>query len=152
MGTLTRRRRGVYRLTVNLGFDPGTGKRRRHTETFRGNEAAARKRLLEMELGRPQPTVVPAATDDSALSVGDWLHLWLRQYVRRDRAVTTQERYTSIVDRYLVPGIGAIPLAPLTPSHIDDLEMRLVGQGLSPKTVNLFHTVLAGALRHAVRL
>ncbi|MCY4415562.1 MAG: hypothetical protein OXE87_04545 [Chloroflexi bacterium] len=43
MGTLTRRRRGVYELTVNLGFDPGTGKRRRHTETFRENEAAARK-------------------------------------------------------------------------------------------------------------
>ncbi len=105
-----------------------------------------------MESGRPQPTVVPAATDDSALSGGDWLYRWLRQYVRRDRAVNTQERYTSIVDRYLVPEIGAIPLARLTPSHIDDLEMRLVGEGLTPKTVNLIHTVLSGALRHAVRL
>ena len=66
--------------------------------------------------------------------------------------MTTQERYTSIVDRYLAPGIGAIPLARLTPSHIDDLEMRLVGHGLSPKTVNLIHTVLSGALRQAVRL
>ena len=84
--------------------------------------------------------------------VKDWLRGWLDRRIKRERKLTTQERYEGIIERYLVPHLGDIPLTELTPRQVDRMESLIVDAGLAPRTVRNIHTVLSGACREAVRL
>ena len=161
-GNIRWRQRGVYELTVDLPRDPDQGKRRRRTHTFRGNENAAYRRLHELEAAangiEPEPAAIPPPRDSAvdpglaSLSVSGWMQTWMERWVKRNRAVTTQERYASIIDHHLNPKIGHLDVARVAPSDIEALETGLLDRGLAPKTVHLVHTVLSGAFRYAERL
>ncbi len=49
------------------------------------------------------------------------------------------------------PYLGHIKLDRLTPAHLQGLYARLLGQGLSTATVRQAHSLLAAALRKAVK-
>lgn len=132
-------------MTVDLPREPGQGKRRGRRVTARGNAVAAHERLRELEEqargvdrpGQPPSETAPVEIPQDALLLADWLHTWLERSVNRHRAVATQERYASIVRLYLNPRAGHLEIAQVTPATFDDLELGLIDDGLSPKTVHL---------------
>ncbi len=70
----------------------------------------------------------------------------------------TLTQYQSVVRHWVVPHIGSVPLARLTPKAIQGLydTLRASGStqgrgGLSARSVQLTSTVLRMALEHAVR-
>lgn len=49
-GCVQRRSKGSWRIAIDCGRDPATGRRRQHFETVRGNKANAQRRLAELLL------------------------------------------------------------------------------------------------------
>jgi integrase len=91
------------------------------------------------------------------ITVGQWLGLWL-ETVRQEVSPKTHERYGELVENFLVPALGSVPLAKLGPLQIQPVYNawaiggRLDGKpgGLSPRTRHHLHRVLKSALSRAV--
>lgn len=93
----------------------------------------------------------------SKLTVAEFLQQWIRTYPID--SPTTRASYEMLVREHFIPSLGHIPLAKLSPMHLqeyyqDRLErgnLKKPGAGLSPTTVRYHHRVLAVALETAVR-
>jgi hypothetical protein len=63
-----------------------------------------------------------------------------------------------MIDNYLSPAIGDLPIRSLRAEHLNRLYTDLLatgklnGTGLAPKTVYDVHVVMRAALKHAVRI
>jgi integrase len=95
--------------------------------------------------------------DPTRMTVRAWLTLW-HETKREEVSPKTHERYGEIVNNFLIPALGALPLAKLTPSHIEKAYSdwasggRRDGKpgGLSTLTRRYIHIVLKSALTRAV--
>jgi hypothetical protein len=91
------------------------------------------------------------------MTLAQWLREWLRT-IRAEISPKSQERYGEIVENFLIPKIGNLPLVKLAPTHIQTVYNgwamggRLDGKegGLSPLTRRCIHSVLRSALARAV--
>ena len=146
------RERGNRVFEINWEVSRDQHGRHRRSETVYGTEADAKKvldaRIVAVERQRDQAR----KAGPKQLLTGDWLYEWHRTVVMRGDKTTTQERYLSIIDRHLVPIVGDIPLVELAPRHVDGLHQTLLDLDLHPRTIGLFHSVLSGACKHALRL
>ena len=87
--------------------------------------------------------------------MGQWLSQWLEE-AQHVVARKTLERYREIVDRHLVPALGAIPLGKLQPVHVQAYYTQALATGrrdgtggLSAQTVVHHDRVLNVALKRA---
>lgn len=82
-------------------------------------------------------------------------NVWLRRK-RPNLRSTTAYRYSWMIERYIAPRLGEVPLRQLRDDHLDDLYNHLIGHGgkggapLSPKTVHEVHLIVRNALDLAV--
>jgi integrase len=152
-GHIRERSPGSWELRYSLGTDPATGSRRIATTTVKGNRKAAEK-----ELRRLLRTLDTGEhVDPSRMTVREWLTTWLAA-VREEVSPKSHERYSEIVDNFLVPELGAVAITKLVPSHIQTayskwaIEGRRDGKsgGLSPRTRRHIHRILSSALARAV--
>lgn len=154
-GHLQQRSPGSWTVWVSAGVDPATGKRRRMATTVRGTKRDAERKLTEMLATLDKGTYLKP----TKITVADFLRQWLDSYVAANLRARTWEGYRLIVERRLIPGLGAIPLADLRPSHIQDFYAkalsgpRLDGRPgkVSARTILGHHRVLKEALSHAVK-
>jgi integrase len=97
---------------------------------------------------------VALASDPALCSVAAYLSRWLAHARGRVRAVT-YEGYETLLQRHALPRLGDLPLAGLTPLHVQDLYGSLLApegsSGLSAGTVLNLHLVLTQAFAQAVR-
>ena len=149
-GSIRKRGNGVYEINWEVSRDENG--RHRESATVYGTKAEARAeldaRIAEVQRQRSEAR----KAGPKKLLLRDWLHTWHRTVVVRDLKATTQERYLSIMERYLIPIIGEIPLVELSPRHVDGLHQTLLDLDLHPRTIGLFHSVLSGACKYALRL
>jgi len=138
-----------WRLRIDLGPDPVTGKRRRRMWTFeaKGLKMANRKAsqlLAALELEEPSGT---------QMSVAKFFAEYMVFSASRGRAPTTLHHYQLAFDGFFSSAIGAIPLASLTTHHLDSLYAAAMQRPkpLSPATVKKYHAVISAALNQAVR-
>jgi integrase len=153
-GHIRSRSEGSWELRYSLGTDPRTGRRKIATATFRG----ARKDA-ERELRRLMRLVDTGehATDPSRMTLGQWLATWL-DTIRQEVSPKTHERYSELVDGFLVPTLGIVRLAKLTPTDIQEVMTGWAGAGrrdgkpggLAPQTRRHIHRVLSTALNRAI--
>jgi len=152
-GHIRQRTPGSWELRYTLGTDAASGARRTATTTVRGNRRAAEK-----ELRRLLRTLDTGEhVDPSRMTVRQWLATWLAT-VREEVAPKSHERYGEIVQNFLVPTLGNLPLVKLTPSHIQEayntwaVGGRRDGRlgGLSARTRRHIHRILRSALARAV--
>ena len=111
-----RRRGDRWRLRVDVGRDPASGRRIQHTETFR-RKADAEDRLAEL-IGQVNKGMF---TKPAKLSVAEYLRQWLRDYAEPNTRPRTFENYRSKLERHAIPAIGHHPLAGLRPDHLQAL-------------------------------
>jgi len=83
-------------------------------------------------------------------TVGQYLASWL-DAVRPSLRPRTFSRYEQYIRLHAVPELGRLPLARLSPQHLQRLYASRLAAGLSPTTVGHLHAVLHRALAQATR-
>ena len=153
-GSIDQRSPGTWTIRVELSPDPVTGKRKQKRVTYRGTKKDAEKRLSEMLHQMDTGSFVNPAK----MTVRDFLHQWLSDYVETGVRATTKEGYQTIVEKHLIPGLGSIVLSQLQPAHIQAYYAKALkeghrgsGGGLAARTVLHHHRVISEALNHAVK-
>ncbi|MCC7176071.1 MAG: site-specific integrase [Bryobacterales bacterium] len=155
-GHIVKRSEGSYSVVLELGKDPQTGRRLQKWVTIRGN-----KRAAERELARRLAEIHSGGfVDPGKITVAEFLESWLTRYAEPNVSPATAQRYRSIVAHHLAPALGSLPLARLTPLHIQAMLGASLKDGarkdgregrLSPQSVLHHHRVLSEALGQAVR-
>lgn len=153
-GSITKRSKNSWRIRVDLGHDPQTGKRKQLSRDVKGTKAHAEQMLRATLTSLDTGTYVKP----TKLTVGGFLDRWLRDYAWSNLAPRTAEGYEHIIRRHLIPKLGSIQLTQLKPEALQKYYSgklasgRIDGKGgLSPKTVCHHHVTLHSALQSAVK-
>jgi integrase len=136
---------GSWYFSAELPSAAGERRRvRRGGFATRSAAAAAREALAS-----------PAAVPAPGLSTGEWLSRWLASRV--SLRTSTSRSYSAHVRGYLVPYLGCIPLAALTPGDVQAMFTAIIrnetalGRPASAATLHRIHATLRAALNGAVR-
>lgn len=146
-GSIKQRSPGSWQIRVFLGRDP-QGKIMRRNETVRGKKADAERRLREI-LTELDHGITPPK---KPYKLAEWLNKWMKDVIIPNRRQKTVDRYQGDIRKHIVPHLGHIDIAKLSPSHIQDLESQLLRNGKKPKGVQMIHNILSGAMKHALRM
>ena len=144
-GHIERRGKESWRVVVELGRDPATGRRRTRKLTVRGRKRDAERALTEALRLRDQGIDIAP----SRITVAEYLERWTTDYAEASVAPSTLARYRHICRR-LGELVGGVRLQALRPAHIQAAYSQLRARGLAPRTILHHHRVLKEALRHAV--
>ena len=129
--------KGCYRNPDGLERSAGTFRSRR--EALR----AANREEQRVLAGRWHDASLGAVTFKTYVE-----RVWLPS---KHIEATTRAAYVSNLDKHFVPYFGAHPMAKITPSLIQDWVTVATGQGLSPRSVRKYHTMLQSIFGRAVR-
>lgn len=143
-----------WRVMVDIGPDPATGRRRQRRFgpylSRREAERAAAKAITDVLNGN--------AVDLGATILADYLREhWLPARELRGLKPTTLDNYRWICETYLIPRLGHVQLRKLGQREVVaffDAFSKEEGRGGRPRsnrTMALTHRVLSMALTHAVR-
>src|SRR5919199_6519171 len=88
--------------------------------------------------------------DAGSLTVGEYLKLWLKDFVRGTVRQSTYEAYEYVTYPHIIPALGRVKLKSLTPTHVRSFYRDRLNSGLSGATVRKMHIVLQKALDQAV--
>lgn len=135
------------------GLDPLTGKERRRWHPAGHDRHAAEQIAARLE----RDAAGSAPLRGGPVHLGEFLtDTWL-PIKRRHLRTSTSYRYLRMVDNYVIPPIGHVPLRRLRADHLDGLYDQLAttggrnGTGLSPKTVHEVHMIVRSSLDLAMR-
>lgn len=118
----------------------------RHRRTVSGKtQADVRRRLGELTTALDRG-LAPVRTDTLAA----FLTGWLEREKQRIRPATWRGRELH-VRGYLIPALGTVQLAKLTPAHVERMTADLIASGRSPRTASHARVTLRRALGDAVR-
>lgn len=93
------------------------------------------------------------------MKVKEWLFMWVENYVQPTAKERTCLRYSEVVKHHLIPHIGKLEMAEVTPLVLQQMVTGLTAHGnlrtggaLSANTVNVIITVIQSAIRVAYQL
>lgn len=137
--------RKLYYLYMDFGRDR-SGRRVRRYRTFTTLTAARRARDdFRWERKESRENICD-------LTLSQWLEEWMRDVVIPNRAYTTVYGYQSLIDNYIDPLLGDIPLQELSPRDLQHYYAYLMQErGLGGNTVRHHHALLSAALHSAQR-
>jgi integrase len=147
-GQIISKGRGTWRLRWYLGIDPETGRRRYASKTVHGSRRDAERRLVEIVgLVEKRITVTTRGTTTASM-LREWIDDDAAQAKRRER---TRTDYRSVIERHIVPKVGAIRLDRLDPTVIESRLTHPLASAGKVRTAKLCRDVLSAACRWAVR-
>jgi len=136
-----------YKIVIEAGTDPATGKRKRITRNVSGRKHDAE--MVELEL--KQQLKQGAYIEPKRITVREWLNTWLKDYKKNALRINTYEIYEILINKHIIPALGGAAVQELRPEHIQKLYNDKIAEGLSPRSVRHLHTILRGALRQAMK-
>jgi integrase len=139
-GSLYRRKDGRWVAQVSVG---NGGRVFRYGKTRAEAATKLTIALKSVQDGLPIP--------GERQTVGKYLEIWLEESARPSIRPTTYTSYACLVRMHLVPEIGRVPLAKLSPQHVQALMNRKLASGLAPRRVAMIRGVLRTALNQALR-
>jgi integrase len=146
-GSIKQRSEGSWTLVFDAGYvtDPATRLRRRRQRrvTVRGTKKQAQARLVELLRAANRGELV----EPSKRTLGDWLTEWVEKAVKPPaKSPGTYRAYTHVVQKRIVPVIGAIPLQELKAA---DVKRYYTDSKLSGSTLAQHHAIIHSALKAA---
>jgi integrase len=135
------------------GYVLAPGNTRKRVRVYGTTRKEALAKLTEKIAASYRGLPIPSAQG----SVAAYLTYWLEHVAVHHLRENTHTRYTSCVNRHLIPGLGKKKLTKLTAKDIRTWlnQLRTTCQCcsklLSPLTLTYIHSVLKSALEHAVR-
>lgn len=133
-----------YTITITPA-DPLTGRYPQITRKGFKSERAAKSAMVDQlksldDMNIPKPR---------SLTMDDWSKEWLKEKLPTLRPWTAKT-YQHVIQHYIVPELGRLPLTKITPDHITRFYRKL-GERLKPVTVHRVHRVLKTCLLHAIK-
>lgn len=112
-GYIRKRSKNSFEIRYSLGVNPLTGKRKRIETTFKGTYDQAK-----VELRRLLRTIdTNEHVETTKIKVKEFLTEWLKT-IGSQVSPKTHERYTDLVNHFIIPALGSCLLIRLTPSNI----------------------------------
>ncbi len=143
-GSIYQRQDGRWEGAVHLGYRDGRRDRRFAIGHTRKEVADKLAVLLK---ARDEQRPIPNQRD----KLGPFLRHWLDDTARPTLRASTYSSYDDILRLHLIPGLGRIALAKLSPGDVQQFLNAKLESGLSPRRVQYLHAVLRRALGMAER-
>lgn len=121
---------------------PGGGRKRRTV-------SAKTKAEVRIKLRALQKRTAAGATNDGSQTVAAWLTYWLDEVA--ELRASTAATYRGYVDNWIIPEVGRVRLADLTPEHVRAILSKMDKAGRSPATRKQVLSILSKALVIAAR-
>jgi len=140
-----------WRIVVDAGTDPITGRRRQLTRTVNGT-----KREAETIRNVMLPEVAEGRVTRTRATLAGLLNAWFETN-EADWSPRTALDNRRIIDNVIIPAIGSMKLATLKASDLDAFYAKAraggvsSGEPLAASSVRKFHQVLRSALLQGVR-
>jgi len=146
---MRKRPNGAWELRVHVGYDRGLDGRRRRSvsRTFRGSKRDAEAALRALCAAVDEDRAV-AATERG--TVTELAREWL-DAIEPKRSPMTVQRYRQILDGHVLPELGRMQVARVTPRHVDTYLRGRRQAGQSASSVNQHRAVLSGMFKLARR-
>ena len=160
-GSIEKRGKNSYRLTVSEGFDLN-GRPMIHRKTIHGTKKEAEVELAKFVTEVQNGLVI----DGKSLKFSEFVEVWKRDYGSKELAPTTYKRYCRMLETRILPYFGHFYINKIRPTDImkfyDLLEkdtqlVRKKGNNgsktkkpLSGKTILEHHRLLSAMLHRAV--
>lgn len=147
-GTIRQRKDGRWEARVTIGRDPGTGKQMQRS-VYGSTQQEVRKKLSQLTAAIDNGTY----KEPCRMSVGEWLDIWVREYLGNIKPSTTT-LYENQIRLYIKPALGSVKLEALNTHTIQSFYNGLSrgSHPLSPKSVKNVHGILHKALQKAVEI
>lgn len=129
------------RWTAQLTLEDGTQKQV-HRKTRQEAHKALQQMLREQEQGM--------LATGSQQTMKQFMEYWLEEVHRPTIRTSSYANYRGILDKHILPALGHIQVQKLTVQHVQKFYASKLKEGLSPKTIKVYHAVLHNALSHAV--
>lgn len=156
MAGYLRWRAGAWRLRVDDGTDPLTGRRRQIHRTHPGPNTKAGRKQAEVALAKLVTDVQSGHTQDAAPGADITVAELIERYIRhaslaKEWSPGAADETRRRVAMHITPRIGDVLVRRLRAVDIDHLYGQLRVTGLGQSTVARLHDILRAALRQAVR-
>jgi integrase len=135
---------GLWVAVVNLGWQGGKRKRKYLYGKTRKEVAEQLNDLLSKHQ-RGLPVALPRQT------LEQFLTSWLESEVKPNREPNTYRSYELIVRLHILPDLGKIQLAKLTPQHVRAMLARKEAAGVTAQRRKSIKMVLSVALNRALK-
>lgn len=137
---------GRWHGYVSMGTKEGGKRDRRHVADPK--KANVLEAVKQLEKQRDDGV---ALASGKALTVEQWLNLWLTTICARRVRPKTYERYESVIRLHLIPHLGHHRVDRLQPEHLEAAYAAMETAGLSSASVLKNHRVLSRALKVALQ-
>jgi integrase len=142
-GNITKRGKNSWQLKFDVpSID---GQRQQRYATVRGTYREAQAKLIHL-LNSSNEGTLP---DPSSATVSEYFRQWLDG--THEQSPKTLERYGELIERQIIPHLGAHKIQKLAPEHVQRWHGSLIAEGLSPRTIGHAHRVLRLGLQNAVK-
>ncbi len=135
---------GLYVAMIDLGIVNGKRKRK---AVYAKTKAEVREKLRELQYDQHQGLPI----DRKRQTVAQYLTRWLEDKIVPNRRPNTVADYTNHVRKHIIPQIGHIQLAKLTPQDVEGLIQAVARKGLSVEMQRGTRKVLRSALTQAMK-
>ena len=146
-------RKDRFYVVAYDGIDPVTGRERRRWHPAGHSRADAEAICARLDAVAAADTTIATGL----LTFGRYLSEQFMPMRRHRLQATTAHRYQWIIDNYITPALGTMPLRSVRSEHLDRLYNDLLTtggvkhSGLAPKTVYDVHVVIGSAFTQAMR-
>lgn len=146
-------RKDRFYVVAYDGIDPATGRERRRWHPAGHSRADAEAICARLDAVAAADTTIATGQ----LTFGRYLSEQFMPMRRHRLQATTAHRYQSMIDNYITPALGTMPLRSVRSEHLDRLYNDLLTtggvkrSGLAPKTVYDVHVVIRSAFTQAMR-
>jgi len=110
--------------------------------------AEVKKKLLLRKAEHAR--TAPAANGNCQSTVSEWLFYWMENELLGSVKISSYQTYVNLVNRHLIPMIGNIRLASVSPADVNDFIQSLEQSGLSYSTMKGVYRLLSAAMRYAL--
>jgi integrase len=143
-GSLFKDANGYWTVVVELPSH--TGERRRK-KVRRKSKAEALKILRELLAERDRTGDMPTRV----MTVEQWIDEWFTTIAAKKNRPKTLSTYRGLIDREILPTIGAKKLDKLSPTDVRRMLHSITEKGLSSTTAAQVHRILSVALKYAMQ-
>ena len=146
-GHIKQRAKGSWSISIYLGKDPNTNKKKYKWYTVKGTKKEA-ERFMNEKINEIQKGLF---IDSKDMLFSDYLDYWYNQCCLPNLAPTTYESYHKNIRLHIKPLLGNIKLKNLSPLHLQTFYSDRLEYGLSNTTVLYLHRIIHSSLEQATK-